>query len=118
MTTPLLAMGTWLNASGASIYSTRPWWIANADSTPGYTNVRFTTTPDAFYIIALSEPSSGALTTPAPVPIAGNDTVTMLGGTGQALNWTVTDGVLSIEVDSDELAMVEYAWAFQVAYSQ
>ncbi|KZV75904.1 glycoside hydrolase family 29 protein [Peniophora sp. CONT] len=118
MTQPLLAMGTWLKASGAAIYGTRPWWIANADQSDGHTNVRFTTSPDAFYIIALTEPSDGALTTPAPVPILANDTVTMLGGTGKALNWTVDDGVLSIEVDSDELSKVQYAWAFQVAYSQ
>ena len=107
-----------MNASGAAIYGTRPWWIANADQSDGHTNVRFTTSPDAFYIIALTEPSDGALTTPAPVPIVANDTVTMLGGTGKALNWTVTDGVLSINVDSDELAMIDYAWAFEVKYSE
>jgi alpha-L-fucosidase len=117
MTGPLMEMGAWLEKSGDAIYSTRPWFIEPADETEGFVNVRFTQKPDAFYIIALDPITNGSLRTPAPVPIVANDTVTLLGGSGNALNWTVTDGVLSIDVSDDELSNVEIAWAFKIAYS-
>jgi len=118
MTTPLLEIGDWLNKSGEAIYGTRPYWIVPADSTSGHTDVRFTTKPDAFYIIAISNITGGALTTPAPVPIAKNDVVTLLGGSGKVLKWSVTNGVLKIEVPEDELSKMSIAWAFKVAYAQ
>jgi alpha-L-fucosidase len=117
MTTPLLTIGTWLSKAGDAIYGTRPWFIMSADTTPGFADVHFTTAADAFYIIAVSTITGGSLRTPAPVPIAANDTVTMLGGTGNALNWTVTDGVLEIPVSDAELAMTDIAWAFKIAYA-
>ncbi|THH10865.1 hypothetical protein EW146_g8237 [Bondarzewia mesenterica] len=117
MTTPLLEIGTWLNSSGEAIYGTRPWWIASGDSTPGFTDVRFTTKPDAFYIIALARPN-GTLSTAAPVPITHGDKITMLGGTGRALNWTTSDdGIVSVSVHGEDLDSVQYAWAFKVTYA-
>ena len=101
-----------------AIYNTRPWFIQPADQTPGLTNVRFTTTASAFYIIALSRPENGALRTAAPVPILTGDKVSLLGGTGTELGWNVDDkGVLNIEVSEEELDSINLpAWAFEVIY--
>ena len=84
---PLLQVGLWLSKSGKAIYNTRPWFIQPADQTPGLTNVRFTTTASAFYIIALSRPENGILRTAAPVPILSGDKVSSLGGSGTELGW-------------------------------
>jgi alpha-L-fucosidase len=113
MTTPLLETGKWLAHSGEAIYSTKFWPIRPADTDK---NLRFTTTPGAFYIIALSRPSGG-LNTSAPIPILGGDVVTLLGGSGAALNWTVTDGFLSVDVGDEELDLVDHAWAFKIRYA-
>ena len=114
---PLLQVGQWLKAAGESIYGTRPWFIQPEDTSTGSTNVRFTTKPDAFYIIAISRPLNGALRTSAPVPIKEGDKVTLLGGSGDPLKWSIEGGVLSVEVGEDELDKVTLpAWAFKVAY--
>ncbi|KAJ3553679.1 hypothetical protein NM688_g3482 [Phlebia brevispora] len=114
---PLLEVGTWLNHSGAAIYNTRPWFIQPADTTAGLTDVRFTTTADAFYIIAISRPT-GSLKTAAPIPITGGDHVVLLGGPGNPLSWSVADaGVLSVDVSDAELDMVNLpTWAFEITY--
>jgi alpha-L-fucosidase len=116
MTTPLLETGKWLAYSGEAIYSTKYWPIQPADTE---NNLRFTTTPGAFYIIALSRPSGGVVKTSAPVPILKGDVVTLLGGSGRALNWSAVEGGrgLVIEVGEDEVGMVESAWAFKVQYA-
>jgi alpha-L-fucosidase len=117
---PLLQVGAWLSKAGDAIYGTRPWFIQPADQTPGLTNVRFTTTASAFYILALERPTNGSLKTAAPVPIIPGDKVRLLGGSGTNLNWSVDEssGVLSVDVSDDELDMVNLpAWAFEVVYA-
>lgn len=80
------------------------------------TDVRFTTTTDAFYIIAISKPTGGLKVT-APVPIASTDVVTLLGGSGDALTWNSDNGVLTVAVGDDELNKVSLpAWAFKISY--
>lgn len=114
---PLRQVGQWLKVAGESIYGTHPWFIQPEDISEGSTNVRFTTKPDAFYIIAISRPSNGILKTTAPVPIKEGDRVTLLGGNGDALKWSVTDETLTVEVDGDDLDKVPLpAWAFKVSY--
>ncbi|KAK7691888.1 hypothetical protein QCA50_005293 [Cerrena zonata] len=117
MTDPLLQVGQWLKIAGESIYGTRPWFIQPEDTSTGSTNVRFTTKPDAFYIIALSRPENGVLRTSAPVPIIDGDTVHLLGGSGIELRWFIEDGMLGVEVDDNELDKLPVPiWAFKVLY--
>ena len=114
---PLLEVGKWLNHSGSAIYGTRPWFVQSADSTSGFTDVRFTTTTDAFYIIAISRPA-GSLDTAAPVPIIEGDQVTLLGGSGAHLAWSIDKkGILHIDVSDEDLNEIDLpAWAFQITY--
>ncbi|KAG8735161.1 hypothetical protein FRC10_010916 [Ceratobasidium sp. 414] len=114
MTTPLLETGKWLAHSGEAIYSTKYWPIQPADTD---NNLRFTTTPEAFYMIALSQPSGGIVKTSAPVPILQGDVVTLLGGSGKALNWSMDGQGLVVAVGDEEIAMVGSAWAFKIQYA-
>ncbi|CCO28341.1 alpha-L-fucosidase [Rhizoctonia solani AG-1 IB] len=113
MTTPLLQAGQWLSHSGAAIYSTRYWSVGPADTTY---NLRFTTTPDAFYVIALSRPEGGVLRTRMRIPILEGDEVRLLGGSGKMLEWTREGEEVVVQVGEDEVGLVEYAWAFKVEY--
>ncbi|KAF8599783.1 glycoside hydrolase [Ceratobasidium sp. AG-I] len=113
MTTPLLETGRWLAYSGEAIYSTMYWPITPADTD---NNLRFTTTPDAFYIIAFTKPS-GSLKTSKPVPILEGDVVTLLGGSGTELSWRKEGQGLVVDVGDDELGLVESAWAFKIKYA-
>ena len=113
---PLLEVGAGLNHSGNAIYNTRPWFVQPADTTAGLTDVRFTTTETAFYIIAVSRPSE-SLKTVAPVPVMEGDKIFLLGGSGTQLAWSINDGVLSVNVSDHELDMINLpAWAFEVVY--
>ncbi|KAG8715678.1 hypothetical protein FRC09_016422 [Ceratobasidium sp. 395] len=116
MTTPLLETGKWLAHSGEAIYSTKYWPIQPADTV---NNLRFTTTPEAFYIIALDRPSTGVIKTHAPVPILEGDTVSLLGGSGRSLEWSVDGetGELVVHVGEEEVGLVESAWAIKIKYA-
>lgn len=111
MTQPLLEVGEWLKKSGEAIYGTRPWWFQAQDN-----NLRFTTTGKAFYIIALARPT-GVLRVAAPVPIVPEDQVTLLGGTGNLLQWSEDSGTLVIEVGDAEMDLISLPiFAFRISY--
>lgn len=87
------------------------------------TSLRFTTTDSAFYITTLVSPSP-SFKVVSPVPVLPTDTITLLGGSGTALNFTIggpevggeEEGVLTVHVSAEEAGMVKYAWAFEVKY--
>ena len=116
---PLLEVGAWLSHSGPAIFRTRPWFVQQEDTTPGFTDVRFTVSESAFYIIAVTRPN-GELKTAAPVPLTAGDEVRMLGGSGGRLAWRVDgEGVLRVCVSDEELDRVNLpAWAFEVVYAR
>lgn len=111
--TTLRGLGAWLKKSGKSIYATDYWFIGPQESS----NLRFTTTPLAFYITTISNPSP-SFDVRSPVPILANDTVTLLGGSGNSLKFTIAEdsGILTIDVPDEEAAMVSDAWAFEIVY--
>lgn len=60
----------------------------------------------------------------SPVPVLPTDRITLLGGSGATLEFTVGGGeggddeevMLTIEVPEEEAKLVQYAWAFEVRY--
>lgn len=150
--TTLTAIGDWLSHSGAAIYGTYYWYApspslprppslllslplasspSSLSSPPSHrfrtpqesTSLRFTTTDSAFYITSVVSPSP-SFKVVSPVPVLPTDTVTLLGGSGAALNFTIGgeeeagegEGVLTVHVSAEEAGMVKYAWAFEVKY--
>ncbi|KAF8515270.1 glycoside hydrolase [Gautieria morchelliformis] len=111
--TTLRGLGAWLAKAGKSIYATDYWFIGPQESS----NIRFTTTPLAFYITTISSPSP-SFTVNSPVPLLAHDTITLLGGSGQALNFTIEGetGAVTIQVPATEAEKVSDAWAFEVLY--
>ena len=73
----LLGLGWWLKVNGEAIYATRPWTRAVGSTTEGL-GVRFTSSGDTVYAIALGRPSSRTLTI-RDLPVDGTVTVEMLG---------------------------------------
>ncbi|KAK7047335.1 hypothetical protein VNI00_006566 [Paramarasmius palmivorus] len=109
----LLAVGNWLKVAGDAIYDTQYWYVAAEEG-----NLRFTTKPDAFYIISLTFPINGTVRSSLPVPVKEGDTVTFLGSDGSnttALEWHWTDdNVFELFTDETELKKVDNAWAFKI----
>jgi alpha-L-fucosidase len=77
----LLEVGRWLSINGEAIYGSRYWTQTEDD------NVRFTTKPERFYMVALDSPGR-ELHVRAPVPIHGDTKIRLLGSNGPALAWT------------------------------
>ena len=111
--TTLRGLGAWLEKAGKSIYATDYWFIGPQESS----NIWFTTTPLAFYIITVSSPTP-SFTVNSLVPLLAHDTITLLGGSGQPLNFTIKDetGAVTIYVPAAEAAKVSDAWAFEFVY--
>lgn len=111
--TTLRGIGAWLKKSGKAIYATDYWFVGPQESS----NLRFTTTPLAFYITTLTNPSP-SFTITSPVPILSSDSITMLGGSGKALDFHIDNktGAVTISVPASEAKLVNDAWAFEVVY--
>jgi len=76
----LLEVGRWLAINGEAIYGTTYWTQAEDG------NVRFTTKPGKFFMTALDWPGE-TLTLSAPVPIADDTKVRLLGSDGPPIAW-------------------------------
>ncbi|KUL85952.1 hypothetical protein ZTR_06431 [Talaromyces verruculosus] len=113
MQTGLRDAGAWLKGHGESIYGTRFWSV-----TPGTGPLRYTTTPDAFYIHYIGTPPL-TLSISDPVPWLPGDKVTVLGGTknGAVVPVRQSNGVLTLTLTDDILLADKYVWTFKLAYT-
>ncbi|KAH7929517.1 glycoside hydrolase family 29 protein [Leucogyrophana mollusca] len=123
MANNLLDAGKWLKYAGDCVYATDYWYQAS-QSPSG--SVRFLTTPTTFCIVAFNQPN-GTLVVDAGgavLPVSKGDTIVLLGPdtnststTQEGLEWSMdSTGVLTITVPEEQVALVDYAWAFQVTY--
>lgn len=109
--TTLHGLGSWLQIAGKALYATDYWFIGPQESS----NLRFTTTPLAFYIATLAWPSP-SFAVRSPVPVMKGDRITLLGGSGGELEFEVNDDEVIIFVNENEASLVNDAWAFEVVY--
>ena len=101
----LSGMGDWLRINGGAIYGSA-YWIQPADGT-----IRFTVTPGKFNMISLGWPGA-QLVTQAPVPISPNSKITLLGGDGKPLPWTLRNGQLVVQTPPQSETDSQYAYTF------
>ena len=110
----LRAAGAWIKSHAEAIFNTTYWSI-----TPGEGDaVRFTQTPDAFYISTLYAPND-TLVLASPVPYVDGDEVTVVGGnlSGAVVPSRLSaGGRLTLAVGEDVRAADEYAWVFKIAF--
>lgn len=114
MQTGLLDAGKWLKSHGEAIFKTRYWTTAQVNG-----NIRYTTTPDAFYITLLAKPNSTVLIKD-PIPYLPGDRVTVVGGnmTGAAVQIAQNaNGSYTLSPGAGVAAADEYAWVFKITYS-
>lgn len=80
--------------------------------------MRFTQTPDAFYITTLYAPNA-TLVLDSPVPYVPGDEVTVVGGnmSGAVVpSELLSNGSLRLNVSDEVRDADEYAWVFKIAY--
>jgi len=110
----LRAAGKWIAAHGEAVFNTTYWFITPQEGEA----VRFTHTPEAFYISTLYAPNA-TLTLASPVPYVDGDKVTVVGGN---MSGTVVpsklldDGRLELTISEDVRKADEYAWVFKIPY--
>ncbi|KAF1955857.1 tissue alpha-L-fucosidase [Byssothecium circinans] len=108
--------GKWIKKHSEAIFNTT-YWFWRAEVRDEKADVRFTQTDEAFYILSMEKPVNGSLVVEAPIPILEGDEVSFLGGgEGEALEWKMDDGVVSILFDQSAVDAVEHCWVFKIAY--
>lgn len=109
----LRAAGVWIKSHAEAIFNTTYWSITPEEGDA----VRFTQTPDAFYISTLYAPNDTLVLT-SPVPYVEGDQVTVVGGnaSGTVVPSELADGRLTLTVSEDVRNADEYAWVFKIAY--
>ena len=96
----LLGLGWWLKVNGDAIYGTRPWTRATGTTVEGL-DVRFTTSRDAIYAIALGRPPGRCLTI-RDLPVDGTVTVEML-GYHAPLTWRAQGADLEVTLPAEPI---------------
>lgn len=110
----LRAAGVWIKSHGEAIYNTTYWQITPEEGAA----VRFTQTPDAFYISTLYAPND-TLVLDSPVPYLPGDQVTVVGGnmSGSVVpSELLSNGSLRLNVSDEVRGADQYAWVFKILY--
>lgn len=106
--------GTWIKSHGEAIFNTTYWFVTPEEGD----DVRFTTTPDAFYILNLAKPSSSLVLT-SPIPWVSGDQVRVVGGhkSGEVVpTKKLSDGSVELKISPEVANADQYAWVFKIEY--
>lgn len=109
----LRAAGVWIKSHAEAIFNTTYWSITPEEGDA----VRFTQTPDAFYISTLYAPND-TLVLNSPVPYVEGDEVTVVGGnkSGTVVPSELSGGKLTLTISGDIRDADEYAWVFKIGF--
>jgi alpha-L-fucosidase len=94
----LRALGDWLHVNGQAIYGTHPWKRATGETTDGL-SVRFTSKGNVTFAILMGQPKTSSVTVKGFAP-SNKGPIFLLGDT-KALQWSVEDGNLKVELPAD-----------------
>jgi alpha-L-fucosidase len=105
--------GTWINDHAEVIFNTTYWFVTPEEGS----NVRFTTTMDAFYIHVLAKPNA-TLAIDAPVPWVEGDQVRVVGGnmSGSVIPSKRHGEGVVLNISSEVQVADKWAWVFKVEF--
>lgn len=110
--------GAWIKGHAEAVFNTTYWFVAPQEGD----DVRFTTTPDAFYVLVMNQ-LNASLTLASPIPWTEGDQVTVVGGDlhGQVVpsEAVVTEdgqAAISFEISDEVQAADKWTWVFKIAY--
>ncbi|KAL2006893.1 hypothetical protein VTN00DRAFT_9561 [Thermoascus crustaceus] len=106
--------GAWIKSHAEAIFNTTYWFVTPEEGE----NIRFTATPDAFYIHSITKPDSTVLLD-TPVPWVDGDNVTVVGGkkAGTVVpSERLSNGSLRLNVSEEVVNADQYAWIFKITY--
>jgi alpha-L-fucosidase len=106
--------GAWIKAHGEAIFNTTYWFVTPQEGD----NIRFTTSPDAFFISSLAKPNS-TLVLNNPIPWVPGDKVTVVGGnrSGEVVpSRKLKDGSVELNISLAVAAADQYSWVFKIQY--
>jgi alpha-L-fucosidase len=110
----LRTAGKWIKSHGEAIFNTTYWFVTPEEGA----DIRFTATPDAFYILSMARPNS-TIAIGSPVPWVQGDRVTVVGGkkAGTVVpSEQSKDGSLVLRVNQEVADADEYTWVFKITY--
>ncbi|RAO73459.1 uncharacterized protein BHQ10_009471 [Talaromyces amestolkiae] len=112
--TNLRDAGVWIKSHAEAIFNTSYWFVTPEEGQ----NIRFTTTPEAFYIMSLSQPNS-TIVLNSPIPWVPGDKVTVVGGDQHGkivASQQLSNGSVQFNVSQSVADADRYAWVFKITY--
>lgn len=106
--------GAWIKDHAEAIFNTTYWYVTPEEGS----NIRFTQTMDAFYILCMARPN-GTLRLDSPVPWVHGDKVRVVGGSmsGEVVPSTMdSNGSLALEVSDAMSDADKWTWVFKIPY--
>lgn len=106
--------GVWIKDHAEAIFNTTYWFITPEESS----QIRFTQTLYAFYIMTLSQPND-TIVLNSPVPWVAGDQVTVLGGNASGTvvpSQMLSNGSVLLSISSQVQKADQYAWVFKISY--
>ena len=106
--------GKWIKAHGEAIFNTSYWFVTPQDGD----YLRFTQTPEAFYIITLDRPNN-TIRIHKPIPYIDGDRVVVVGGvkTGTIVpSRSLDDGSVELTMSEEIRGADRYAWVFKIDF--
>jgi alpha-L-fucosidase len=111
--------GTWIHSHAEAIFNTTYWFVRpDSELKRGDTDVRFTRTGEAFYLLFLERPETGVVRVSSPVPWVEADDVRVVGGKmdGRVVRSEKHGDGVRLNVSREVWEADEFCWVFKITY--